>query len=135
MSMWDHQFLELKVHVSLALSLLILELLFLTEAKTKATCSLDDMYCHSHIEYRRDGEGIRKTSVKWSSSIIDRKAENKNEEHVVTEDEEVSTNYCYAFNIHKPELVSLTFLKYLLICLLKYWYKLNGDMGMGTGFG
>ncbi|GKC86915.1 hypothetical protein Tco_1147564, partial [Tanacetum coccineum] len=40
MSMWDQQFLELKVHVSLALSLLILEPLFLTEAKTKATCSL-----------------------------------------------------------------------------------------------
>nr|GEX10730.1 probable sucrose-phosphate synthase 1 [Tanacetum cinerariifolium] len=32
-------------------------------------------------------------------------AENKKEEHV-TKDEEVSTNYCYAFNIHKHGLVS-----------------------------
>lgn len=64
-----------------------------------------DLYYHSHIEYRWGGEGLRKTLVKWASSIIDKKAENKNEEHVVTEDEEVSTNYCYAFNIHKPELV------------------------------
>lgn len=65
-----------------------------------------DLYYHSHIEYRWGGEGLRKTLVKWASSIIDKKAENKNEEHVVTEDEEVSTNYCYAFNIHKPGLVS-----------------------------
>ncbi|XP_076892443.1 putative sucrose-phosphate synthase 1 [Bidens hawaiensis] len=64
-----------------------------------------DLYYHSHIEYRWGGEGLRKTLVKWASSIIDKKAENKNEEHVVTEDEEVSTNYCYAFNINKPGLV------------------------------
>ncbi|KAJ0496037.1 putative sucrose-phosphate synthase [Helianthus annuus] len=64
-----------------------------------------DLYYHSHIEYRWGGEGLRKTLVKWASSIVDKTAANKNEEHVVTEDEEVSTNYCYAFNIHKPGLV------------------------------
>ncbi|CAI9293390.1 unnamed protein product [Lactuca saligna] len=64
-----------------------------------------DLYYHSHIEYRWGGEGLRKTLVKWASSIIDKKAEKKSEEHVVTEDEEVTTNYCYAFNIHKPGLV------------------------------
>ncbi|XP_024960670.1 probable sucrose-phosphate synthase 1 [Cynara cardunculus var. scolymus] len=64
-----------------------------------------DLYYHSHIEYRWGGEGLRKTLVKWASSIIDKKAANKNEEHVVTEDEEITTNYCYAFNIHKPGLV------------------------------
>lgn len=68
-----------------------------------------DLYYHSHIEYRWGGEGLRKTLVKWASSIIDKKAEKKSEEHVVTEDEEVTTNYCYAFNIHKPGLVSFFF--------------------------
>ncbi|KAI7754709.1 hypothetical protein M8C21_009469, partial [Ambrosia artemisiifolia] len=63
-----------------------------------------DLYCHSHIEYRWGGEGLRKTLVKWASSIIDKKAQNKNEEHVVTEDESVSTNYCYAFNVQNPAL-------------------------------
>nr|GEV21692.1 probable sucrose-phosphate synthase 1 [Tanacetum cinerariifolium] len=45
-----------------------------------------------------------KTLVKWASSVIDKKAENKKEH--VTKDEEVSTNYCYAFNIHKHGLVA-----------------------------
>ncbi|KAL4564035.1 hypothetical protein LXL04_028085 [Taraxacum kok-saghyz] len=65
-----------------------------------------DLYYHSHIEYRWGGEGLRKTLVKWAGSIIDKNADskNKNEQHVVTEDEEVTTNYCYAFNIHKPGL-------------------------------
>ncbi|KAJ9551030.1 hypothetical protein OSB04_015075 [Centaurea solstitialis] len=66
---------------------------------------VSDLYYHSHIEYRWGGEGLRKTLAKWASSIIDKKAASKNEEHVVTEDEEISTNYCYAFNIHKPGLV------------------------------
>ncbi|KAI7751649.1 hypothetical protein M8C21_026209 [Ambrosia artemisiifolia] len=64
-----------------------------------------DLYYHSHIEYRWGGEGLRKTLVRWASSIIDKKAQNKNEEHVVTEDESVSTNYCYAFNVQNPALV------------------------------
>ncbi|KAJ6372677.1 hypothetical protein OIU76_027070 [Salix suchowensis] len=34
-----------------------------------------DFYYHSHIEYRWGGEGLRKTLVRWSSSIIDKKAE------------------------------------------------------------
>nr|GEV09656.1 probable sucrose-phosphate synthase 1 [Tanacetum cinerariifolium] len=61
-----------------------------------------DLYYHSHIEYRWGGEGLRKTLVKWASSVIDKKAENK-KEHFVTKDE-VSTNYCYAFNIQKHGL-------------------------------
>lgn len=50
------------------------------------------LYHHSHIEYRWGGEGLQKTLVKWASSIIDKKSEMKSEKHVVTEDEEVTTN-------------------------------------------
>ncbi|XP_076902220.1 putative sucrose-phosphate synthase 1 [Bidens hawaiensis] len=64
-----------------------------------------DLYYHSHIEYRWGGEGLRTTLVRWASSVIDKKAQNKNEEHVVTEDAAVSTNYCYAFNVRNPALV------------------------------
>lgn len=50
------------------------------------------LYHHSHIEYRWGGEGLQKTLVKWVSSIIDKKSEMKSEKHVVTEDDEVTTN-------------------------------------------
>ncbi|XP_058181780.1 probable sucrose-phosphate synthase 1 isoform X2 [Rhododendron vialii] len=59
-----------------------------------------DLYYHSHIEYRWGGEGLRKTLVRWAGSIIDKKGEN--EEQVVTEDEKISTNYCYSFKVRNP---------------------------------
>ncbi|KAK9268984.1 hypothetical protein L1049_000751 [Liquidambar formosana] len=59
-----------------------------------------DQDYHSHIEYRWGGEGLRKTVVRWASSITDKKGES--EEQIVTEDEQLSTNYCYAFKVRKP---------------------------------
>uniref|UniRef100_A0A5B6ZIB2 Sucrose-phosphate synthase n=1 Tax=Davidia involucrata TaxID=16924 RepID=A0A5B6ZIB2_DAVIN len=62
-----------------------------------------DLYYHSHIEYRWGGEGLRKTLVRWAASITDKKG--KNEEQIVTEDEKISTNYCYAFKVRKTGVV------------------------------
>ncbi|KAK8543242.1 hypothetical protein V6N13_136229 [Hibiscus sabdariffa] len=62
-----------------------------------------DFYYHSHIEYRWGGEGLRKTLVRWAGSITDKKA--GNEEHVVTSAEQLSTNYCYAFEIKNAGMV------------------------------
>ncbi|KVH93743.1 hypothetical protein Ccrd_004201 [Cynara cardunculus var. scolymus] len=73
--------------------------LYYTSSHSEDNPFVFDLYYHSHIEYRWGGEGLRKTLVRWASSIIDKKAQNKNEEHVVTEDEAVSTNYCYAFKV------------------------------------
>ncbi|KAI8570676.1 hypothetical protein RHMOL_Rhmol01G0054500 [Rhododendron molle] len=67
-----------------------------------------DLYYHSHIEYRWGGEGLRKTLVRWAGSIIDKKGEN--EEQVVTEDEKISTNYCYSFKVRNPGKASLLIL-------------------------
>ncbi|XP_059635162.1 probable sucrose-phosphate synthase 1 [Cornus florida] len=63
-----------------------------------------DLYYHSHIEYRWGGEGLRKTLVRWAASITDKKGEN--EEQIVTEDEKILTNYCYAFKVRKPGMVT-----------------------------
>ncbi|KAK4479523.1 hypothetical protein RD792_015039 [Penstemon davidsonii] len=62
-----------------------------------------DLYYHSHIEYRWGGEGLRKTLVRWASSLTDKKGEK--EEHIVVEDEETSADYCYSFKIQKPGMV------------------------------
>eukprot|EP00258_Populus_trichocarpa_P029635 XP_024445654.1 probable sucrose-phosphate synthase 1 isoform X2 [Populus trichocarpa] len=59
-----------------------------------------DFYYHSHIEYRWGGEGLRKTLFRWSSSVIDKKAEDA--ERIVSSAEQLSTDYCYAFTVKKP---------------------------------
>ncbi|XP_039005372.1 probable sucrose-phosphate synthase 1 isoform X2 [Hibiscus syriacus] len=53
----------------------------------------------SHIEYRWGGEGLRKTLVRWATSVNDKNGE------IVSEDESRSTVHCYAFNVKEPELV------------------------------
>ena len=63
-----------------------------------------DLYYHSHIEYRWGGEGLRKTLIRWAGSITDKKGEN--EEQIVTEDEKISTNYCYAFKVRNAGKVT-----------------------------
>ncbi|KAL9662270.1 hypothetical protein QQ045_027102 [Rhodiola kirilowii] len=63
---------------------------------------VDEDY-HSQIEYRWGGEGLRKTLVRWAASIIDKKSENQDQ--VIHEDEKLSSNYCYAFEVQKPEVV------------------------------
>ncbi|KAJ4709067.1 Sucrose phosphate synthase [Melia azedarach] len=62
-----------------------------------------DFYYHSHIEYRWGGEGVRKTLVRWASSVTDKKAES--EKKVVTPAEQLSTDYCYAFSVQRPSVV------------------------------
>ncbi|XP_039033385.1 probable sucrose-phosphate synthase 1 [Hibiscus syriacus] len=62
-----------------------------------------DFYYHSHIEYRWGGEGLRKTLLRWAGSITDKKA--GNEEHIVTSAEQLSTNYCYAFEVKNAGMV------------------------------
>ncbi|KAI3524411.1 hypothetical protein L1887_03066 [Cichorium endivia] len=79
--------------------------LYYTSSHSEDNPFVFDLYYHSHIEYRWGGEGLRKTLVRWASSVVDKKGENKNGGHVVTEDEAVSTDYCYAFNVHNPALV------------------------------
>nr|GEY07798.1 probable sucrose-phosphate synthase 1 [Tanacetum cinerariifolium] len=89
--------------------------LYYTSTHSEDNPFVSDLYYHSHIEYRWGGEGLRKTLVRWASSIIDKKAENKNEAHVVTEDEEVTTDYCYAFNVRNPALMTTVTTQPLLL--------------------
>lgn len=63
---------------------------------------LDSDY-HSQIEYRWGGEGLRRTLVRWASSIIGMNG--ANEESAVIEDEERSSTYCHAFKVKNAELV------------------------------
>lgn len=62
-----------------------------------------DLDYHSQIEYRWGGEGLRKTLVSWAASVADKKGENV--EHIVVEDEQRSSAYCYAFKVLNPALV------------------------------
>jgi len=64
-----------------------------------------DLDYHSQIEYRWGGEGLRKTLVRWATSVVDKKGEG--EEQVVIEDEQRSSNYCCAFKVVNPTLVIL----------------------------
>ncbi|KAJ0989509.1 hypothetical protein J5N97_007865 [Dioscorea zingiberensis] len=63
---------------------------------------LDTDY-HSQIEYRWGGDGLRKTLIRWANSIIDSNGDSK--EKIVTEDEQRSAAYCYAFRVKNPALV------------------------------
>ncbi|XP_022731594.1 probable sucrose-phosphate synthase 1 isoform X2 [Durio zibethinus] len=62
-----------------------------------------DFYYHSHIEYRWGGEGLRKTLVRWAGSTTNKKA--GNEEQIVTAAEQISTDYCYAFEVKNAGMV------------------------------
>ncbi|KAH7659962.1 Sucrose-phosphate synthase plant protein [Dioscorea alata] len=58
---------------------------------------------HSQIEYRWGGDGLRKTLIRWAGSIVNTNGDS--EEKVVTEDEQRSAAYCYAFRVKDPALV------------------------------
>ncbi|CDY35815.1 BnaC09g37470D [Brassica napus] len=62
-----------------------------------------DFYYHSHVEYRWGGEGLRKTLIRWASSVNEKKSEN--DEQIVTLAEHLSTDYCYTFAVKKPAAV------------------------------
>ncbi|XP_022750290.1 probable sucrose-phosphate synthase 1 isoform X3 [Durio zibethinus] len=58
-----------------------------------------DLDYQSHIEYRWGGEGLRKTLVRWATSVNEKKGQ------TVAEDESRSTAHCYAFKVKDFELV------------------------------
>ena len=62
-----------------------------------------DFYYHSHIEYRWGGEGLRKTLIRWASSLTDKK--NETGEPIVVAAEQLSTDYCYTFKVQKAGVV------------------------------
>ncbi|GMI88486.1 sucrose phosphate synthase 1F, sucrose-phosphate synthase A1 [Hibiscus trionum] len=60
---------------------------------------LVDLDYQSHIEYRWGGEGLRKTLLRWATSI------NEKNGQTVEEDESRSTTHCYSFRVKDPELI------------------------------
>ncbi|KAI3868755.1 hypothetical protein MKW98_008840 [Papaver atlanticum] len=58
---------------------------------------------HSQIEYRWGGEGLRKTLVRWASSIVEKEGEK--DKPIVLEDPKRSTTYCYSFKVENPSLI------------------------------
>ena len=66
-----------------------------------------DFYYHSHVEYRWGGEGLRKTLIRWASSVNEKRSGDDDDEQIVTLAEHLSTDYCYTFAVKKPAAVSL----------------------------
>ncbi|XVE53595.1 hypothetical protein DITRI_Ditri03aG0014900 [Diplodiscus trichospermus] len=58
-----------------------------------------DLDYQSHVEYRWGGEGLRKTLVRWATSVNEKKGQ------IVEEDESRSTAHCYTFKVKDPELI------------------------------
>ncbi|KAK8292348.1 hypothetical protein V6Z11_D06G116200 [Gossypium hirsutum] len=59
-----------------------------------------DLDYQSHIEYRWGGEGLRKTLVRWATSVNEKKGQ------IISEDESRSTVHCYTFDVKEPESLS-----------------------------
>ncbi|CAG7879143.1 unnamed protein product [Brassica rapa] len=55
---------------------------------------------HSHIEFRWGGENLRKTLIRWISSVEEKKKMKQGE--ILCEDEASSTNYCLSFKVKDP---------------------------------
>ncbi|KAJ4763301.1 Sucrose-phosphate synthase [Rhynchospora pubera] len=62
-----------------------------------------DLDYYSQIEYRWDGEELRKTLGRWIKSINDKEGEHR--ELAVVEDIEGSSPFCLSFNVLDPERV------------------------------
>ncbi|XVF48337.1 hypothetical protein PTKIN_Ptkin03bG0182000 [Pterospermum kingtungense] len=60
---------------------------------------MEDLDYQSHIEYRWGGEGLRKTLVRWTTSV------NEKNGLIVEEDELRSTAHCCVLKVKDPELV------------------------------
>lgn len=85
---------------------------------------VDEDY-HSQIEYRWGGEGLRRTLVRWATSITDKKS--GNQDQIIFEDEKLSSNYCYAFKVHNPEVVCflLLFFYFSVSSQFAFSFKFN----------
>lgn len=73
-----------------------------SEDNTALPYTLDADY-HSHIEFRWGGESLRKTLIRWISSVEEKKKLKQGE--VLSEDESSSTNFCLSFKVKDPALV------------------------------
>ncbi|CAH2073125.1 unnamed protein product [Thlaspi arvense] len=81
------------------------ELYFTTPASEDETVlpyALDADY-HSHIEFRWGGENLRKTLIRWISSVEEKKKLKQGD--ILSEDESSSTNYCLSFKVKDPSLI------------------------------
>ncbi|VVB14033.1 unnamed protein product [Arabis nemorensis] len=70
-----------------------------SEDKTVLPYTLDADY-HSHIEFRWGGENLRKTLLRWITSVQEKKK--PKQEEILSEDESSSTNYCLSFKVKDP---------------------------------
>ncbi|XP_074281153.1 putative sucrose-phosphate synthase [Silene latifolia] len=77
--------------------------LYYSSMNSEDSAIVVDSDYNSHIEYRWGGEGLRKTLLRWASSITDKNGDE--EEQIIIEDEEVSTDYCFSFKVKNPEKV------------------------------
>ncbi|PON71335.1 Sucrose phosphate synthase [Parasponia andersonii] len=59
-----------------------------------------DLDYRLHTEYRWGGEGLRRTLIRWSSSVNNKNGNGQ----IVSEDELGSTAHCYAFQVKDPTL-------------------------------
>ncbi|CAH8391443.1 unnamed protein product [Eruca vesicaria subsp. sativa] len=73
-----------------------------SEDKTVLPYTHDPDY-HSHIEFRWGGENLRKTLIRWISSVEDKKKMKQGE--VLSEDEASSTNFCLSFKVKDPSSI------------------------------
>lgn len=89
-----------------------------------------DFYYHSHIEYRWGGEGLRKTLVRWATSINDKKG--GSEEQNVTASEQLSTDYCYAFKVQQPAMVNVPHLQLWHVQVMLCLWHLKSRVLLGT---
>ena len=64
-----------------------------------------DLDYRLHTEYRWGGESLRRTLIRWASSVNDKNGNTQ----IVSEDESGSTAHCYAFQVKDPTLVFLSF--------------------------
>ncbi|KFK25382.1 hypothetical protein AALP_AA8G106300 [Arabis alpina] len=70
-----------------------------SEDKTVLPYTLDADY-HSHIEFRWGGENLRKTLLRWITSVQEKKKLKEGE--ILSEDESSSTNFCLSFKVKDP---------------------------------
>ncbi|KAF4373116.1 hypothetical protein F8388_019298 [Cannabis sativa] len=65
-----------------------------------------DLDYRSHTDYRWGGQDLKKTLVRWASSVNNNNNINENEnQQIVSHDESGSTPQCYAFQVKHPSLM------------------------------
>ncbi|KAL9267329.1 Sucrose-phosphate synthase-like protein [Drosera capensis] len=77
-----------------------------TRAEDKSTGFpfIKDSNYHSHVEYRWGGENLRKTLVKWATSVNEKKGQDGAQ--IVIAEDSASTSHCYAFKVNDFSLLT-----------------------------